>query len=206
MIQPVRLVLLGLALLLAGVGPEANFPALGPLYRIAEPDLLAHIQARAAASPELWRQQRAAAKVAAADWVNNPPPVVGLRKATQASVRLFDPSVRLTDPVIDAQGRVLHLPGELINPLTKVDLQGRLVFIDLREATQVAFAVRLLSESAHTRVIAVAGSPTRFAKHYGQRIYFDQYGGLSRRFGIVEIPAVISQSGLALRVETVALP
>lgn len=118
---------------------------------------------------------------------------------------MFDPSIKLQDPVIDAQGNVLHLPGTKVNPLQKVSLRGRLVFIDIREPAQAAYAARLLSEPIQTRVVAVAGSPSKFAKQYKKRIYFDQYGALSRRFEIVEIPAIVTQSGMALQITTVAL-
>jgi conjugal transfer pilus assembly protein TraW len=37
-------------------------------------------------------------------------------------------------------------------------------------------------------------------------VYFDQQGSLIRRFGIRQVPALVSQEGLRLRIDEVALP
>lgn len=198
------LVLAGLATLALSQPRRA---AVGPLYPVTEPDLLAHITEAlelAVTSGEL-AAHRLAARQRASAFVAAPPPVTGLVAATVAVSRLFDPTVRLRRAVTGPDGVVVHPAGTAINPLDKVRLEGRLVLFDGRVPAQVEFAARLLREPGRTRVVLTGGSPGEFAKVSKGRVYFDQDGTLSRRLALTHLPAVVRQEGRMLRIDTVAL-
>lgn len=175
----------------------------GPVFPITEPDLLDTIT-HAVATTDLdavvaQAQQRAKA------YVDAPPPVAGLVAATQTKTRLFDPSITVDRAVVDATGTVIYPVGSTVNPLAKVTLTGPLIIIDERSKPQAEFAAAQSKEQKHSRVILVGGSPTRYAQNYGGRVYFDQYGIISQRLQLTELPAVVTQAGLALRIDTLAL-
>lgn len=184
------------------VAPRSS-DTLGPLYAVTEPDLLEHIEQAAAAVDT--GAVLAAAQQQAQAYADAPPPVVGLLAALKSHSRLFDPTIALAAPVIDAAGKILHPVGTTVNPLEHVKLDGRLVFIDERDVAQSRFAALQLQRPGRSRIVLVGGSPRRFAANYGASAYFDQDGFMSQRLQLREVPAVIEQEGLALRINIVAL-
>jgi len=42
-------------------------------------------------------------------------------------------------------------------------------------------------------------------KRWQIRVYYDQQGSLTRRLGITQVPALVSQEGLRLRIDELAL-
>ncbi len=178
--------------------------ALGPLFPVAERDLLGAIEVavREKVADGTVEREVAAAKKRAAAYVSEPPPVAGIVRAERPSTRLFDPSVVIDRPVTDLAGNAVHPAGTRVNPLESVSLDGALVFFDARDPWQVAVAVGLAERGGPTRAVLVAGSPDAFARHSGMRAYFDQHGALTSRLGIREVPAVVTQDGLALRIDT----
>lgn len=179
----------------------------GPLFPVIERDLLDHIDEAiepAIATDGMARQLRRA-RIRAAAYVKAPPPVAGLVAATVATSRLFDPTVRLRHAISDADGNVLHPAGTAVNPLDQVRLDGLLVLLDERVPAQAEFARRFDGGQARTRFILTGGEPGRIARQLGARVYFDQYGAISERLGIDELPAIVSQEGMMLRIDTVAL-
>ena len=54
--------------------------------------------------------------------------------------------------------------------------------------------------------ILTGGSYLDLMKAWQRPVYFDQQGTLIRRFGIRQLPALVSQDGRRLRVDELALP
>lgn len=208
MSAPRRLAVPAAALLaasfLVAAGPAPKEGAHGPLFPVAERDLLGAIEAavREKVADGTVEREVAAARERAAAYVGEPPPVAGIVRAERPSTRLFDPSVVIDRPVTDLAGNAVHPAGTRVNPLESVSLDGALVFFDARDPWQVAVAVGLAERGGPTRAVLVAGSPDAFARHSGMRAYFDQHGALTARLGIREVPAVVTQEGLALRIDT----
>lgn len=198
-----RLLAAALALGAAAAPPEA-FRAHGPLYPVIERNLLEAVRDAAAEYQASGRAQTdfASARGRAIAWAAAPPAVSGLQAAVEPAVRMFDPSVTLAHAVVDAAGNTLVPAGRKVNPLDTVALDGRLLLFDAGDPAQLQVAVRLVAEEVRTRAILVAGSPAEFARRSGRRAYFDQNGAIVRRFGISELPAVVSQHGRLLRIET----
>ena len=176
----------------------------GPLYPIAEKDMLGVIEESIEASKAdgTMDARLREAKERAVAYVDAPPPVPGLRRASSPASVLFDPSVFLERPVIDAAGATIHPAGTRVNPLRKASLRGRLVLFDAGDPWQVRLVASLAGDGTPTRAVLVAGSPAAFERQSGMRAYFDQHGSISKRFRIKAVPAVLTQEGMALRIVT----
>jgi conjugal transfer pilus assembly protein TraW len=191
-------------LLTCAAANAADLGTIGPVYPIAEPDMLDEIQAilkAKQASGELERLQQAAHKRMRAA-IETPAAVKGLTRAKQRRAWDIDPSVRFDESIVDHEGRVVIPAGTLANPLSVVRLSKVLLFIDGRDRAQVAAAKRLMDASPLLVVpILTGGSPTALSRAWQRQVFFDQDGRLVQRFGIQAVPARVSQHGLVLRVE-----
>ena len=203
-----RFLPLGLALAAASVC-GADLGVLGPTYGIAEPHLLDFIQQRlrdSERSGELQRLMREA-QVRGIDAVKHPSPVPGLRATETARSFYVDPSFTLDRHIVDAQGRLLFPAGTRTNPLDVVSLSRHLLFFDARDIRQLARARELMTRyEGKLKPILTGGSYLELMKAWQRPVYFDQQGTLIRRFGIRQLPALVSQDGRRLRVDELALP
>ena len=108
---PVRVA--ALALLLAAPVHALDLGRVGPVWPVAEPDLLALIQSRLQekqASGELARIQREF-DARAHRTLESPAPVAGLARTRTPRSFLFDPTVTAPDTVRDPEGKVLVAAG-----------------------------------------------------------------------------------------------
>jgi len=199
---PVRAAVL--ALLLAAPVHALDLGRVGPVWPVAEPDLLALIQSRLQekqASGELARIQRefdARARRA----LESPAPVAGLARTRTSRSFLFDPTVTAPDTVRDPEGRVLVAAGTRVNPLDYVSLSQPLVFFDARDRDQVKAALALRQRhQGRAHLILTGGSYVDFMKRHDLRVYYDQQGLLVRRLGIRQVPALVTQEGRMLRID-----
>jgi conjugal transfer pilus assembly protein TraW len=97
-----------------------------------------------------------------------------------------------------------------------MDLNRRLLFIDTRRIEQVKWLMEELDkpllgrkEPVEDRVILVGGSPSTLKEllkdEHKNKVYFDQNGELTTRFGITGSPAVVVQDGLRLKIDEIKL-
>lgn len=184
----------------------ANLGTIGPTYPVAEKNLLDVIMARLRAkeaSGELKRHEQEA-RDRAAYAVNNPRPVDGLRRAQAARTFYFDPTFTLQSNVVDSAGAVLFPAGTRKNPLEVVSLSKHLLFFDARDPRQVARARELIEHyQGKVKPILVGGSYLDLMKRWNKPVFYDQNGTLVRKFGIVAVPAIVSQEGQRLRIDEV---
>ena len=184
----------------------ANLGTIGPTYPVAEKNLLDVIMARLRAkeaSGELKRHEQEA-RDRAAYAVNNPRPVDGLRRAQAARTFYFDPTFTLQSNVVDSAGAVLFPAGTRKNPLEVVSLSKHLLFFDARDPGQVARARELIEHyQGKVKPILVGGSYLDLMKRWNKPVFYDQDGTLVRKFGIVAVPAIVSQEGQRLRIDEV---
>jgi conjugal transfer pilus assembly protein TraW len=193
-----------LALLLAAPGHALDLGQVGPVWPVAEPDLLVLIQSRLhekQASGELARIQKDF-EVRSRRSIESPAPVVGLVRTRTPRSFLFDPSVTAPDTVRDPEGRVLVAAGTRVNPLDYVSLSQPLVFFDARDRDQVKAALALRQRhQGRAHLILTGGSFIDFMKRHDLRVYYDQQGLLVRRLGIRQVPALVTQEGRMLRID-----
>jgi conjugal transfer pilus assembly protein TraW len=189
----------------------ANVEQLGPVYQIAEPNLLEDIHTvlrEKEASGELKRLEREAIARARKSAVE-PRPVTGLKRTTEARRFDWDPSVIYNDEVRDDKGKILVKKGTKVNPLDYVGLRRNFLFLDGRDAAQVAYAKYLISQYKDgVKPVLTAGNIPNVARQLNTRTYFDQGGELIARFGITQVPAMVSQEkgATVLRIDEMLVP
>ncbi len=192
-----------------GTAGAVDLGTIGPTYEIAEPHLLAFIEQRLREKERSGELQRLAeaARARGIDTVRQPPPVEGLRTTERPRTFYVDPSFTLDRNITDPQGRLLFAAGTRKNPLEVVSLSRHLLFFDARDPRQVKHARELSGRYAgRIKPILTGGSYLDLMKAWRVPVYYDQAGTLTRRFGIRQVPALVSQDGLRLRIDELGLP
>ena len=176
----------------------------GPVWPVAEPDLLESMRRKAAAkvasggAAKLERELRSHS-----EQYLHAPPSLNLPRATQSRSWSLDPAVSMPDDLVDAGGRVLVRAGTRVNPLDYRPLSHELVFADAADAEQIAWLEQKLAASHDAKLVLTGGSPAETAKRLGGRaVYFDQNGDLVRALGIREVPTTVVQEQRHLRLRT----
>ena len=199
---------LGLMLGVAGGARAMDLGVIGPTYEISEPHLLQMIEQRLREkerSGELRRLESQARERGIAT-VKNPPPVAGLRATEAVRTFYFDPSFTLDRNVLGPQGELLFAAGTRKNPLEVVSLSRHLLFFDARDPRQVGRARQLIAlYQGRVKPILVGGSYLDLMQSWHVPVYYDQQGLLTRRLGITQVPALVSQEGLRLRIDELAV-
>ena len=198
-----------LGLMLGVAGARAmDLGVIGPTYEISEPHLLQMIEQRLREkerSGELGRLEAEARERGIAT-VKNPPPVAGLRATEAVRTFYFDPSFTLDRNIFGPQGELLFAAGTRKNPLEVVSLSRHLLFFDARDPRQVGRARQLIAlYQGRVKPILVGGSYLDLMQSWHVPVYYDQQGLLTRRLGITQVPALVSQDGLRLRIDELAV-
>jgi conjugal transfer pilus assembly protein TraW len=200
----VALVLMVFAM--SGAVRAQDLGVIGPVYPIAEPNLLDVILAKlreAQASGALDRLQRDAQANAKRE-IEDPTPVAGITKTTKPRSFHFDPSVVVPYAITDADGRVIVAPGTVVNPLDTVSLSQPLLFLDARDDSQVERARQLLTaRGGRMKVILTGGSYLDLMRRWQRPVFFDQQGAITEKLGIRHVPAIVSQDGRRLRIDEI---
>ena len=174
----------------------------GATWPIAEPDLLAEIEARLLEmerSGEIERLQgQARARARAA--LEEPEPVAGIAPAREVRTRLFDPSIAVERDIRTADGTLIAPAGARVNPLATHLLTRDLLFIDARREAEIAWA---LGHERPAKIVLLAGRPLDLARRFGAPVFFDQGGRLAARFGLARTPVLVEQAGAKLRITEV---
>ena len=190
--------------LVAQPGPAKDLGVRGAVWPVAEPDLLARIEARLGemeASGEMARMRREAAE-RARQRIEAPARVEGIEAARVRRTRLFDPSITLDRDIRTADGILVAARGARVNPLDARPLTRDLLFIDGGRPVEVAWA---LGRGRPARIVLVAGRPLDLMRSHGRPFFFDQGGRLSKRLGLRATPSVVAAEGPLLRITEVPL-
>lgn len=182
---------------------------IGPTYSIAEPNLLDDLQRRLRAKQASGELDTliAQARDRGEAGVREPPAVTGLVTTRTARTFYFDPTFTLDRNVLDAQGHLLFAAGTRKNPLDVVSLSSHLLFFDGRDPRQRDQARWLIAHyGGRVKPVLVAGSYLELMKAWRLPVYFDQLGRLTHRFGITQVPALVSQDGARLRIDELEIP
>lgn len=192
----------------ASVG-AVDLGTLGPTYAITEPHLLRFIEQRLREKERSGELQRLMdlARRRGELAITQPTPVAGLRPTATARSFHVDPSFTLDRNITDAGGRLLFPAGTRKNPLDVVSLTRQLLLFDARDRRQVVRAQALMAaRPGGVKPILTGGSYLQLMKDWKVPVYFDQQGVLVRRLGIRQVPALVSQDGLRLRIDELGLP
>ena len=150
--------------------------------------------------------------------VEEPTAIPGITKATKTISHSFDPSYVLDEDVFLPCGKLLYAIGTTVNPLDHMEWRGKMVFIDGRDKSQVAWVIEnyitpLLANDDEelpkklgnegrddTKIVLTGGKPLELERQINSPIYFDQFGELTKKFNITCVPAVVEQDGKYLKV------
>lgn len=175
---------------------------MGKTFPIGEEDLSEVIQKRLhklEESGELQKHQHLLTQKAQEKTLR-PTPVTNLQKTILQRSYTYDPSFKVSSDLKDHKGQVFATAGTTINPLNKVSLSKQLLFLDGDDTDQVAWAKK---QPDSAKWILVKGCPLDLEKHMQKPIYFDQHGVLTKKLGISQVPARVSQEEKMLLVEEV---
>ena len=194
-----------------------DFGTKGHTYQIIEQPFLQMIEERLQ-KVDLDKEQKKMTTIVE-DRVNNPVAVNGITTAKANRIFYFDPTYTLEEDAVLPCGKILHKAGTKVNPLEHTDLNRRLFFVDGREGEQVKWVKEQLANPSsdkqgktedsivEDRVILVGGNVFKLKEELGDahkdKVYFDQHGELTSKFGIKASPAVAQQDGKYLKITEV---
>ena len=171
----------------------------GATWPVAEPDLLAGIEARLAAMRESGELARfeAEARSRARARLEAPAPVPGIAPATRERSRLFDPAVVVARDIRLPDGTLLAAAGTRANPLERTALSRDLLFVDGRRPAEVTWA---LAHARPAKIVLLAGRPLELMRKHRRPFFFDTGGRLAARLRIAATPSAVAQDGTRLRI------
>lgn len=174
----------------------------GPVYPIAEQDMLLTIEERLTSLEESGEltQIEEDAKARYKNYVERPEGV-HLPRAQRNRTYHVDPGITVPYDIKDHKGRIIHPAGTTVNPLDHMTLSKQMMFFDGDDPVQVEW-VRSMIESDPLRIkpILTNGPVLELMKEWQLRLYVDQRGQLVEHFAIQALPAVVSQEGKRLKV------
>ncbi len=170
----------------------------GATWPVAEPDLLAQIEARLI---EMERSGALArledeARTRARQSLEEPDPVPGIAPAREQRSRMFDPSIAVAQDIRTADGTLIAAAGTRINPVERLPLTRDLIFVDGRREAEIAWA---LAHDRPAKIVLLAGRPLDLMRRHRRPFFFDTGGRLAARFGIAATPTLVEQDGVRLR-------
>lgn len=187
-----------------GQSPDQEQVVVGPTYRINEPDFLKTIERKLKEkerSGELARLQREGI-ARSQQTIEHPKPVEALRNTTEPRSYYFDPSIVVTKDLATPDGKIIAPGGTRVNPLQVVHLSRDLLFFDERDKDQVSMAKRIMAQrKGRVKPILTGGSYMGLMREWKSKVYYDQGGALVTKLGIRQVPALVTQDGLRLRID-----
>jgi len=184
-----------------------DYGVVGTTFKILEEDLLEVVEKRlktleAEGSLEQYQQ-----KIAKQDQekIKRPKPVECVQHTTKARSFIYDPSIMVPYDLKDHKRQTFHAKGTKVNPLDYKSLSKPLLFIDGEDQPQVEWVTTQNSQSPQALIILVKGAPFELIEKIDRPIYFDQEGALTKKLGILQVPAKVTQQGKHLLIEEINL-
>lgn len=188
----------------AAVATAQDLGTVGPVWEIAEQDLLQVVQARARdfIDSGRWQEKQKEMQARARAYLAHPPGI-RLPRAGERRRRTFDPTLEVPYDIRDAEGAVLYPAGTRVNPLDIVSLSAPLLFIDATDDDQVRYAQALARQDPFLRVILVDGPYVDTARRLQRHIWFDQRGYIAGQLGLEAVPTLVYQEKKHLVLEEI---
>ena len=129
----------------------------------------------------------------------------------------YDPTYVLDRDIEDHKGNIIAKKETVINPLDTVTMHGILFFLDADDKRQIRWALNHTKEIKKTKknekaikydrikYVLVKGNIKDAGKKLNDRIYFDQYGLITKKLGIKHIPCTVKQEKKRLLIQEFAL-
>lgn len=177
-----------------------DFGVQGHIFEIIEQDFFEVINAKLEAAD--WNKFNQKIQNKTKDYIENPTKVTGIKRAKEAKEYFYDPTYTLTQDIRDHTGKLIHRQGTKVNPLEFTSLRDALLFIDGDDKNQIEFALEQYKQNQEKlKIILVKGFPLKLQRQEKIWIYFDQGGILTSKLGISEVPALVTQEDLKLKIK-----
>lgn len=124
------------------------------------------------------------------------PKSLNLPYATSYRSFFYDPSITVKEDIKDHEGNIIVKQGTKHNPLDNGSFNNDLLFFDGTQESHLLWA-----NSTKGVWILVKGKPIELEEQEGRPVYFDQFGYITSKFGIKNVPAKVSQDGKLLKIE-----
>lgn len=167
----------------------------GELFEIEEEDLLEQVMSKLKKleeNGELKGIQESIQKRIVKN-IEEPRSVEGVIKTKKAKIFEFDPTIELTEDLKDQKGKIFARKGDKHNALDYITYSKTLLFIDGEDEEQIKWAKLKLLKHKKVKIILVKGKPLKLQERLKRPIYFDQYGIITKRVGVKQVPARVWQ-------------
>ena len=177
-----------------------DFGTQGHSFAIIEEDFLEVINAKL--TKINWDEFNKKVQNKTKEYIERPIAVAGITKSKESKEFFYDPTYVLDQEVRDHKNQLIHGAGTKINPLEFAPLREDLIFIDGDDETQINLALKLRKEKQErVKIILVKGSPLKLQREEKIWIYFDQGGILTSKLGITQVPTLVTQEGVQLKIK-----
>lgn len=185
-----------------------NLGSMGSTFPIQEPSMLEYIKQKGQELESSGKlatlQQEAEERIR--EHAIRPTPVSGYSKVTIDRTFYVEPIHIVPADITDLDGNIIARAGQKINSLEVMAIKGikfdkELIFIDGDSIEQRKWVKKNMT--AKTKIILINGNVKESEDYIGAPIFFDQYGSISRKYGLSKVPTIITADGFRLAVHEV---
>ena len=116
----------------------------------------------------------------------------------------YDPTITVKKDLKDTKGNIFRRKGEKVNPLNTYSFRTPWLFFDANSFKQKKFALQELKRKK-LKLILIGGNPLDLMQEINQAVCFDQFGWLIKKFNITQVPALVEQEGLRLKITEIEI-
>ncbi len=200
--------LLGLFILVAFQVEAKDLGTYGEVWEIKEKDVVEEIQSKLskmAANGLLEKHNKKILETTKQN-INRPKAFENIKHTIIPREYRYDPTYSYPEDLKDHKGQVFYKAGTKVNPFDHISLPYELLLLDGDSKEHITWALDKYKKSKiKPLLILVKGEPLNLSKANDIHFYFDQYGHISKKLGIEQVPAVIRQDGKGLLIKEIKL-
>ena len=125
--------------------------------------------------------------------IREPDSIKGIGRTSTPRKFVFDPTIELNEDLKDNKGKIFAKAGSRYNPLDYINMTKPLIFIDGTDEDQVIWAKLKLIKHKYGKLILISGKPLKLQERLKRDVYFDQYGKITTKLGITQVPTIVYQ-------------
>ena len=131
---------------------------------------------------------------------------LGLKRVSRTKSYFYTPKIKLSTPINDAYGRSIYPAGTEVNALEELpNYSPCWLFFNADDEAQLSWAKQEKSKCTNPKLILTGGSILSAEKALNEIIYFDQFGRISQKLGLIGVPSKVSRQENRLRTTTFSI-
>jgi conjugal transfer pilus assembly protein TraW len=200
--------LLGIFILIASHAEAKDLGTYGEVWEIKEKDVVEEIKDKLfkMESNGLLEKHNKKILEKTRQNINRPKAFENIKHTIIPREYRYDPTYSYPQDLKDHKGQVFYKAGTKVNPFDHISLSYELLLLDGDSKEHVTWAVdKYKKAKIKPLLILVKGEPLNLSKTHNIHIYFDQYGHISKKLGIKQVPAVVAQEGKQLLIQEIKL-